>query len=793
MSSPRHCPGCGNPVDPDAQFCSNCGTPVPQEPAGPRYCHSCGSEVLAGASFCQSCGANLQRSNGERKSQSPSRQRSTPASQHSATPRRFFSGWRKAAIITLVALVLLCPPTGLALYLYDAQQDDNNASIINPDVIGEMIFSLDPDDFLIARAQFESGPDVPVSSLEISGENSWTFLHIEASSGTDSMDVALDARGLPTAVRLPDKSNLTLEYFPDDIVVQYLLDDGHFGAYVIPIEGELRDLIDQATGQQSHIEPHDATGRLAAALEPAGAMTSAGALIGSVPRIRLLDESASDSDDLVPIDGSAYVSVSAYADDGFTTPISGVNVEVRCDGEPCQPGAFWEPDQSTRRNIAINAARSRGIQMSDAWINFGESNGSISRVRYETSLSRSQAAGDYPVSIEDERALIRDCEEQRRLDASTFSNGSLGINTLWLVAGLLAGLATSNPGIGVAVALLGYLHGTVWPWIEARAEEPLCVDIVRQAIEASQLALELSERSSTIEVCISHPHYTFSVPCQTSATIYPFGANGPASRSLGPSQPINLVFVGKHIDYNCDEHISTIVLDRREGSQSPQIATHTSAVHVAQRGQFAVEDDIVLKYSPLDYLGSCDLQPAAEASPTPLATPTPLPPTPEPLTWVLAETRINPANAPLEDTSKEDYNASYTGSIDAWVVTETSITAQKRTIYLNEALTDATSTFNFDAPPRELVPGETFELNASGTMSVSAAIQPPFEQFQYSLNGNQVAGSYFTVKPDVLSDSSSIQLTTPSGSPGDEFTIAALLWNCPACHVVWVYRATEGG
>ncbi len=117
------------------------------------------------------------------------------------------------------------------------------------------------------------------------------------------------------------------------------------------------------------------------------------------------------------------------------------------------------------------------------------------------------------------------------------------------------------------------------------------------------------------------------------------------------------------------------------------------------------------------------------------------------------------------------------------------MTANKRTIYQDEALTDATSTFAFDAPPSELMLGDTFVLEASGEMSVSAAVQVPHEQFQYSFNGNQVANSYFQIDPDEPGGSSSIELTVPAGQPGDEFTITALLWNCGACNVTWVYRA----
>jgi Zn-dependent metalloprotease len=159
--------------------------------------------------------------------------------------------------------------------------------------------------------------------------------------------------------------------------------------------------------------------------------------------------------------------------------------------------------------------------------------------------------------------------------------------------------------------------------------------------------------------------------------------------------------------------------------------------------------------------------------------------------WVLVDTQINPGQYPLQDTGKADFNSAYDGSIDSWAVSETSMTANKRTIYNDDPLVDATTTVQFDAPPDELIPGETIRLQASGNMSVSAAQQIPFEQFQYEVNENQVSSSYFQLTPDNPSESTSIEISIPSGQPDAQLTIAAGLWNCSACNVYWIYEWSE--
>lgn len=49
------CPDCGNPVQPGAKFCPNCGKQLGNK------CPKCGADVPAGSKFCPSCGQSLSK------------------------------------------------------------------------------------------------------------------------------------------------------------------------------------------------------------------------------------------------------------------------------------------------------------------------------------------------------------------------------------------------------------------------------------------------------------------------------------------------------------------------------------------------------------------------------------------------------------------------------------------------------------------------------------------------------------------------------------------------------------
>ena len=48
-----YCKNCGNPVDPNAAVCTQCGVPKGQ---GTQFCSNCGTQLAPGAAVCMACG-----------------------------------------------------------------------------------------------------------------------------------------------------------------------------------------------------------------------------------------------------------------------------------------------------------------------------------------------------------------------------------------------------------------------------------------------------------------------------------------------------------------------------------------------------------------------------------------------------------------------------------------------------------------------------------------------------------------------------------------------------------------
>lgn len=67
MRKANVCPNCGNPLEPDVNFCSKCGAsriPMPaakpaQPAAAKAVCPNCGNELESGELFCPNCGQRL--------------------------------------------------------------------------------------------------------------------------------------------------------------------------------------------------------------------------------------------------------------------------------------------------------------------------------------------------------------------------------------------------------------------------------------------------------------------------------------------------------------------------------------------------------------------------------------------------------------------------------------------------------------------------------------------------------------------------------------------------------------
>lgn len=64
--SVKVCPGCGEPLSADKQFCSVCGTKLPEQTmAQGALCPACGKQNTVGTKYCDACGTKLPAAIGE--------------------------------------------------------------------------------------------------------------------------------------------------------------------------------------------------------------------------------------------------------------------------------------------------------------------------------------------------------------------------------------------------------------------------------------------------------------------------------------------------------------------------------------------------------------------------------------------------------------------------------------------------------------------------------------------------------------------------------------------------------
>ena len=812
MSNSQTCPNCGSPTGPDDRFCPACGQPVPTaRPTLPaQYCPQCGTEQEPGDQFCRSCGAA--------RGQPPvSQQQPTPAPEPAAQPptaqpasKGCFTGWRKAAIIALIALVIICPPTGVVLYFYGASLDDDD-SPVNLDDIATIDFTgLLQDGPTMVRVEIEPHEDVPVSYLEIEadyqlGDDSWSFVHVEPSDGSRALDISMDAHGRPISARLSNDTQLSMEYFEHDVVVHYLLPDGTFGAYIIPIEGELRENLEAGIGAEAR-NSRELSGHVEEQGSDDIRTDTFAAMAAGIPRqLAMLDTSDLDPFKRAYFNGEVAVSVEAYVeDDGIRVPIDNIFVKYRCLDQGCSSaGGFWDRSEQTVVNYMRQRTVGRGIAISNEWLTFANPRSQTGRIFYQASVSTELAEQEFPVSRETERAMNRHCEDEYNRASGASNNTAIGVSTL---ATLVSLIATRNPLIATGAGILGYIAGSLLPWINAGPVN--CARLVPQIIAAYQNLSQLSTVTTAgrLEVCMDSLHYQFDEPCQIIGPFHPFELIGnwqPLDGQdyvpvLGPAQPFNLTFTGRHIDLPCSSHSLPTVLRSQKGSYIPGSQIGSARVSA---GQWTVDpDDVVLKYAPEGYYEQCIFpQDVAEATPTaaPETTPTPKP---RELTWVLVDTQVNPQNADFEIPYSEPR---WVGSYDRWSVSETSVSAQHYRVDGGTVVVDVTTDFGFDAPPATLIPGEIIELNAAGSMSASRMCISALEQFQYEINDIQIPESYFKLTMgnctcnaeteqcgiETTSGATTSVIEAPAANPGAEFTIGAGLWNCSACNILWTYRA----
>jgi len=168
--------------------------------------------------------------------------------------------------------------------------------------------------------------------------------------------------------------------------------------------------------------------------------------------------------------------------------------------------------------------------------------------------------------------------------------------------------------------------------------------------------------------------------------------------------------------------------------------------------------------------------------------------------WVLTETLVNPENAPTEFevgvTPTYFESPRFDGTFERYAVSAGSIVANVRSVDHGVEYWNATISFSIEPPPAVLTPGETVTLRAQGNGSGSHA--PGWGAgfwFQFWGDGVQLEGEQkmgVGINPELWQTAGSVAPTFRVPEPwGDEAEIrlAAGLWNCGACSVVWVYRA----
>lgn len=173
------------------------------------------------------------------------------------------------------------------------------------------------------------------------------------------------------------------------------------------------------------------------------------------------------------------------------------------------------------------------------------------------------------------------------------------------------------------------------------------------------------------------------------------------------------------------------------------------------------------------------------------------------LHWVLRETRINPDQAPTEFygggiTPNYFTETRFKGKSDVYSVSETTITHASRDVDGGREFHNVTFTADFDKPESVIEPGETVTLKAkaSGSGSVqqgAGGVGIIFEYFGEGVNLKGDTQAATSIQKDFATDSSEASFTVPNATKeGQQFTVQAVLWNCAACKVEWVYRVEPG-
>ncbi|MDY6912091.1 MAG: cohesin domain-containing protein [Chloroflexota bacterium] len=184
--------------------------------------------------------------------------------------------------------------------------------------------------------------------------------------------------------------------------------------------------------------------------------------------------------------------------------------------------------------------------------------------------------------------------------------------------------------------------------------------------------------------------------------------------------------------------------------------------------------------------------------------------------WVLVETSVNPNNERTEfrgggSTPGYYTDARYDGKFDLYDVSETRFGVHTRE-WDRGLFWDVNIGCTFDAPPKELIPGRSYDLEVDFTHRLNESTENPrySQQFSYNVENpgtrlnlpeGMYAGNQFLYSPwhqDFTGESSKtwtldvIEKGAPFyGKPGNTLTLNAHWRGVACCSVTWTYEAQE--
>jgi hypothetical protein len=172
--------------------------------------------------------------------------------------------------------------------------------------------------------------------------------------------------------------------------------------------------------------------------------------------------------------------------------------------------------------------------------------------------------------------------------------------------------------------------------------------------------------------------------------------------------------------------------------------------------------------------------------------------------WELKEVKINPDGARTSfqgGTGDPEYfgESRFKGKSDTYIVNETSMTYASVDYDHDIEYHNVSYTASFDKPPSVMHPGKKVTLNASvsggGTVHEGAGGSGIiFEYFSDNMNLGKEKSARTGSLEGFPPDQARAEFTVPMASGKDEvIIIEAVLWNCGACRVQWIYHSIEVG